>query len=182
MAFTSILDIDLHPENIKQLFLDPELDPFENERLQISGAEEAANFLRTKKRRETKVRLNIFLPAEQVDSDLQRKTVDALSRYCDFKITQNQRQLEIEQTEGRRAIMIGLIFAALCLLMVTVVYFLGPLSDTLFMIFGGIFTILIWMAIWNPGETFLYGLQPYKLEIRTYQALKDAEIVIKKEI
>jgi hypothetical protein len=38
------------------------------------------------------------------------------------------------------------------------------------------------MAIWNPGETFLYGLQPYKLEIRTYKALKDAEIVIKKEI
>jgi hypothetical protein len=182
MASTSILDIDLHLENIKQLFLDPELDPFENERLQISGAEEAANFLRTKKRRERKVKLNIFLPEEQVDSDLQRKTADALSRYCDFKIEQNLCQLEIERTEGRRAIMIGLIFAALCLLMVTVVYFLGPLSDTLFMIFGGIFTILIWMAIWNPGETFLYGLQPYKLEIRTYQALKDAEIVIKNEI
>ena len=182
MASSSILDIDLHLKNIKNLFLDPELDPFENERLQISGAEEAANCLRTKKRKKRQVRLNIFLPAEQVDSDLQRETADALSRYCDFKITQNQRQLEIERTEGRRAVMIGLIFAALCLLMVTVVYFLGPLSDTLFMIFGGIFTILIWMAIWNPGETFLYGLQPYKLEIRTHQALKDAEIVIKKEI
>jgi len=182
MASTFILDIDLHLKTIKHLFLEPEFDPFENEELQISGAEEAANFLRTKQRKKRQVRLNIFLPAEQFDSDLQRMTADALSRYCDFKIALNQRQLEIGRTEGRRAIMIGLIFAALCLLMVTVVYFLGPLSDTLFMIFGGIFTILIWMAIWSPGETFLYGLQPYKLEIRTYQALKDAEIVIKKEI
>jgi hypothetical protein len=182
MASTSILDIDLHLKTIKHLFLEPELDPFENQILQLSGAEEAVNFLRTKKREKRQVRLNIFLPAEQIDSDLQRMAVDALSRYCDFKIALNQRQFEIERTEGRRAVMIGLIFAALCLLMVTVVYFLGPLSDALFMIFGGIFTILIWMAIWNPGETFLYGLQPYKLEIRTYQALKDAEIVIKKEI
>jgi len=182
MASNSILDIELHLRKIKHLFFDPELDPFENERLQISGIEEAVNFLRTKKRIESKIRLNIFLPLEQIDSNLQQKTADALSRYCDFKIALIQRQLEIERTEGKRAVMIGLIFAALCLLMLAVVSILGPLSDTMFVIFCGFFTILIWMAIWNPAEAFLYGLPPYKLEIRAYRALKDAEIVIKKEI
>jgi hypothetical protein len=178
---SSYLDIDLHLKEIKHLFVDPEMNPFEDQRLQISGAEEAANHLRTKERKVDKIRLNIFLPGGQIDPDLQSRTKDALSRYCDFKILQNQRQLEIERAAGWRAVMIGLIFSAVCLLMVSVIYLLGPLSETLLVIFVGFFTILIWMAIWNPAEAFLYGLPPYRLEIRTYEALKNAEVAIKEE-
>ena len=42
--------------------VDPELNPFENPELQISGVEEAANFLRIRKRKVGKIKLNIFLP------------------------------------------------------------------------------------------------------------------------
>lgn len=178
---SSYLDIDLHLKEIKHLFIDPEFNPFEDHRLQISGAGEAVNQLRSKKRNVIKIRLNIFLPSRQIEPNLQTRTEEALSRYCDLKVLENQRQLEIERTEGWRAVMIGLIFTALCLLMVLVVYSLGPLNDTLFVVFVGFFTILIWMAIWNPAETFLYGLQPYKLEIKAYKALKNAEVVIKEE-
>lgn len=177
----SYLDIDLHLKKIRHLFVDPELDPFENQRLQISGMEEAVHHLRTKKRKIGRIRLNIFLPRDQIEPDLQRRTKDAISRYCDFKITENQHQLKIERAAGRRAVMIGLIFSALCILIVLVVFSLGTLDDTLFVVFGGFFTILIWMAIWNPAEVFLYGLQPYKLEIKAYEALKNAEVVIKED-
>ncbi len=68
---TSYLDIDLHLEEIKHLFVDPELNPFAYQRLQISGAEEAANYLRTKKRKVDRIRLTIFLPSEQIEPDLQ---------------------------------------------------------------------------------------------------------------
>jgi uncharacterized oligopeptide transporter (OPT) family protein len=178
---SSDLDIDLHLKEIKHLFVDPELNPFEDQRLQISGIEEAANHLRIKERKVDKVRLNIFLPGRQIDPDLQSKTVGALSRYCDFKILQNQHQLEIERAAGWRAVMIGFIFSAVCLLMVSIAYLMGPLGETLQGVFVGFFTILIWMAIWNPAEAFLYGLPPYKREIKTYKALKNAEIVIKEE-
>jgi hypothetical protein len=178
---SSYLDIDLHLKEIKHLFVDPELNPFENQRLQISGVEEAAHYLRTKERKVDKIRLNIFLSSEKIEPDLQSRTADALSRYCDFKILENQHQLKIERAAGWRAVMIGLIFSALCLLIVLVVFLLGTLDDTLFVVFGGFFTILIWMAIWNPAEVFLYGLQPYRLEIKAYKALKNAEVVIKEE-
>ena len=81
---SSYLDIDLHLKEIKYLFVDPELNPFENSELQISGVEEAANFLRIRKRKVGKIKLNIFLPLDQINSDLQSRTTDALSRYCDF--------------------------------------------------------------------------------------------------
>jgi hypothetical protein len=178
---SSYFDIDLHLKEIKHLFVDPELNPFENQRLQIAGMEEAAHYLRTKERKVDKIRLKIFLPSEKIEPDLQSRTSDAVSRFCDFKIMENQHQLKIERAEGRRAVMIGLVFSALCLLTILVVFLLGTLDDTLFVVFGGFFTILIWMAIWNPAEVFLYGLQPYKLEIRAYTALKKAEIVIKDE-
>jgi hypothetical protein len=179
---SSDLDIDLHLKEIKHLFVDPELNPFEDQRLQISGVEEAANHLRVKERKVNKIRLNIFLPGGQIDPDLRSKIEDALSRYCDFKILQNQRQLEIERAAGWRAVMIGLVFSVVCLLMISVMYLLGPLSETLLVVFVGFFTILIWMAIWSPAETFLYGLPPYRREIKTYKALKNAEVIIKEEI
>lgn len=178
---SSYLDIDLHLLEIKHLFIDPEFNPFEDHRLQISGAEEAINQLRSKKRIVDKVRLNIFLPSGQIESDLQTRTKEALYRYCDLKVLENRRQLEIERTEGWRAVMIGLIFSALCLLLVLVVYLMGPLSEALLAVFVGFITILIWMAIWTPAETFLYGLQPYKLEIKAYESLKNAEVAIKEE-
>ena len=46
---SSYLNIDLHLKEIKYLFVDSELNPFENPELQISGVEEAANFLRIRK-------------------------------------------------------------------------------------------------------------------------------------
>jgi hypothetical protein len=175
------LDIDLHLEEIKHLFVDPELNPFAYQRLQISGAEEAANYLRTKKRKVDKIRLTIFLPGDQIEPDLQSRTADALSRYCDFKISEKQRQLEIERAAGWRGVTVGLIFSALCLLVVLMIYRSGILHDVLLAVFVGFISILIWMAIWTPAEAFLYGLQPYKLEIRTYKALKNAEVIIKDE-
>lgn len=175
------LDINLHLKEIKYLFIDPELNPFEDQGLQLSGAEEAANILRTKERIVGKIRLNIFLPQGQIEHDLQRKTADALSRYCDFKVLENQRQLEIGRAEGRRAMMIGLVFSTICLLMIFFIHLWGPISEALRVVFSGFFTILIWMAIWNPAEVFLYGIQPYKREIKAYNALKNAEIVIKEE-
>jgi hypothetical protein len=176
---SSYLDIDLHLKEIKHLFVDPEMNPFEDQRLQISGIEEAANHLRIKERKVDKIRLNIFLPGGQIDPGLQSKTADALSRYCDFKILQNRHQLEIERAAGWRAVMIGLVFSVICLLMISIIYLLGPLSETLLVVFVGFFTILIWMAIWNPAETFLYGLPPYRREIKIYENLKNAEVVIK---
>lgn len=175
-------DINLHLKEIKYLFVDPELNPFERKWLQISGVEEAVNHLRTRKRLGDIIKLNIFLPPGQIDPDTQNKTADALASYCDFRILQNQLQLEIGRAEGWRAVMIGLIFSCICLLMAGGAYFLGPLSDALFVVFVGFFTILIWMAIWNPAEIFLYGLQPYRLEIRNYKALRNAEIVIREEV
>jgi hypothetical protein len=179
---SSYLDLNLHLKEIRDLFVDPELDPFENKCLQTSGVEEALNYLRMKRKITDRIRMNIFLPRDQIDHDTQSKTVEALARFCDFKILQNQKQLVIGQAEGRRSIMIGLGFFALCGLLVFLIRFFSIMeSQTGLIISIGFFTILIWMAIWNPAETFLYGLQPYKLEIRNYQALKNAKIMIEEE-
>ncbi|HSD58052.1 MAG TPA: hypothetical protein VLB04_07700 [Methanotrichaceae archaeon] len=180
MASTDYREINLHLQDINHLFLDPELNPFENQRLQPSGVEEAANHLRAKPG-QNRIMLNIFLPKEQITPDLESKIRDALARYCDFKMEENRRQLEIEHAAGWRSVRIGLIFSAICALMVVGIYLLGPFSETLGVVFVGVFTILVWMAIWNPAELFLYGLRPYKLDIEVFKALKEAEIVVKAE-
>ncbi len=68
-----ILDIDLHLKEIKYLFVNPELNLSIARGLQLSGAEEAANLLRTKERRVEMIRLNIFLPQGQIKPGLQEK-------------------------------------------------------------------------------------------------------------
>ena len=181
MVSASSIDIDLHLQKIDQLFVDSGLNPFENPRLQVSGIEEAVNHLRIRKKLADPIRLNIFLPQSQIDPDLLSRTIDALAKYCDFKINQNQIQLEIGRAEGWRSVMIGVIFCAICLSMIIAFYFLQTIGGAELVIFIGFFTILIWMATWNPAEIFLYGLQPFKLEIRNYKALKNAEVIMKEE-
>jgi hypothetical protein len=66
--------------------------------------------------------------------------------------------------------------------MISIAYIMGQFSETLLVVYIGFFTILIWMAIWRPAEAFLYGLQPYKLDIKTFEALKNAEVVIIEEM
>ena len=180
-GMTSSLDINLHLAEIRDLFVDPELNPFETKNLQISGVEVAINYLRVKRKIPNGIKLNIFLPPGQIDPDMQNRTENALERYCDFKISQNQQQLEIGLAEGWRSVMIGLVFSALCLLLALIIRFFGIVTDAGLIISTGFFTILIWMAVWSPAETFLYGLPPYKLEIRNYKAMKGAEIVIEEE-
>jgi len=181
MVKSSPIEIDLHLQNIDQFFIDPELNPFKTPRLQVSGIEEAVNNLRMRKRVTGPISLNIFLPRSQIDPDLKKRTKDALAQYCDFRISQNQLQLKIERAEGWRAVLIGLIFSGICLLMILTVHLIGTLVETGFIVFAGFFTILIWMAIWNPAEIFLFWLQPYKLAIRNYGALRNAEVIIKEE-
>lgn len=182
-AAASSYYIDLHLLEIKYLFADPELNPFNEKNLQVSGAEEAANFLRIKGRTMAKVRLNIFLPKGQIKPGLKRKTADAISRYCDFMISRNQRLLEIEQEAGMRAAKIGvLIFLAICLIVLSVIYFLGPQSEDLLGFFENFFTLFFWIAAWTVLDIFLYELYPYKLEIKVYKALKNAEVSIMEEI
>ncbi len=122
MASSSDLDIDLHLKEIKYLFVYPELSPFEEQGLQLSGAEEAANLLRIKERRVEKISLNIFLPQGQIKPGLQEKWQMIYPNIVIFRILKNQRQLEIERAEGWRAVMIGLIFFCYCLLIVSVIY------------------------------------------------------------
>jgi hypothetical protein len=69
-----------------------------------------------------------------------------------------------------------LAFSSICVAILLVVFLLGSLSDLGFVIFNGLFVILIWMAIWNPAETFLYGLQAFRVDIRVYSALREAEL------
>jgi hypothetical protein len=172
--------IDLHLREIGELFTNPEPNPFLEKPLRSSGVEEAANCLRLKGGK-GRARLNIYLPPEQIEPQLETKVRRALERYCDFKIEENQCQLKIERSLGRRSALIGLVFSGICVAILLVVYVLGSLSDFGFVIFNGLFVILIWMAIWNPAETFLYGLQPFKVDIKVYSSLREAELSFEEE-
>ncbi|NPV63522.1 MAG: hypothetical protein HPY61_13025 [Methanotrichaceae archaeon] len=170
-----VCSIDLHLQDIGELFVSPEPDPFQERKLRSSGVEEAANILRIKGGK-ARARLNIHLPAERMEPGLETKVRGALERYCDFKIEENQSRLKIERSLGRRSAFIGLAFSGICVAILLVVFLLGSLSDLGFVIFNGLFVILIWMAIWNPAETFLYGLQTFRVDIRVYSALREAEL------
>ncbi len=61
-----ILDICLHLKEIKYLFVNPELNPFDCQRASIIWSRRSGKPLRTKERRVEMIRLNIFLPQGQI--------------------------------------------------------------------------------------------------------------------
>ena len=76
--------------------------------------------------------------------------------------------------QGRISLVIGIVFVTLCLLAADAIDKLGS--------HGGIsiaresLTIVGWVAMWHPMQTFLYGWWPLRRQIRMYQQLGSAQV------
>jgi len=67
-----VCSIDLHLQDIGELLVSPEPDPFQERTLRSSGMEDAASFLRIKGGK-ARARLNIHHPAERWSPDGRRR-------------------------------------------------------------------------------------------------------------
>ena len=177
-------EITVPLDDIQELFADPEPG---SERF-VSGIDYLYGEVRVHTRvlnRLHRYTVNIELPREKINEGLLERTRAKIKRYCQFKAEQSHKDLIVLRLQGldalRRSIWLALICVALGI--GASAYSQSGIDSVLeaVLLFIVAFCVLGagWVAVWMPFEYFLYDGWPFQLDMRVYNLIADADLVIK---
>lgn len=175
-------DITLHLNDIRDLFVAPEIDPFSEHETAFmgqSGLERVISKLIEVPARHPVPRIIVKLPKEKITPDLETTVHKVINRYANTKILENEHRRKVLRSSGLRELWPGLIFLTLCLILAAIIKSdLIPGHESLKTILGEGFTIIGWVVLWHPVEAFLYGPSELRKENKTYKLLTRLSIEI----
>jgi hypothetical protein len=184
MSKKQLHEITLPLDDIQDLFADPEpgSDRF------VSGMDYLYGEVRVHTRvlkRAKRYKLTLELPSEKITEGLLERTRAKIKRYCQYKAEQSHKDLIVLRLQGldalRRSIWVALICVVLGIL--ATAWSQSGINSVLeaVLLFIVAFCVLGagWVAVWMPFEYFLYDGWPFQQNMRIYNQIADADLVIK---
>ena len=184
MSKEQLHEITLPLDDIQDLFADPEpgSDRF------VSGMDYLYGEVRVHTRvlkQPHRYKVTIELPREKIIKGLLESTRAKIERYCQFKAEQSHKDLVVLRLQGldslRRSLWVALISVVLGI--GATAYSQSGVNNILqaVLLFIVAFCVLGagWVAVWMPFEYFLYDGWPFQQNMRIYNQIADADIVIK---
>jgi hypothetical protein len=171
-------------DDIAHLFVAPEFDPFSDQDAELLGQPALLYLLRKlgpdHLKRGGPLSLTLQLPPDTVTPDLKARVEQALRRYCEVRIADDQAQLRIMRSNGLRSLPSAIMALGICLalsylFLSNVLAFLSPAMNELL---GQGFGIVSWVVLWHPVEAFLYDPIPLRREISVLNYLAATDITI----
>jgi hypothetical protein len=171
-------------DDIAHLFVAPEFDPFSDQEAELLGQPALPYLLRKLGPDHVKqgppLSLMVQLPPEKITPGLKSRVDQALRRYCDVRIADNEAQLRIMRSNGLRSLPSAIIALGICLtlsylFLSNVLTFLSPAMNELL---GQGFGIVSWVVLWHPVEAFLYDPIPLHRENSVLRYLATTNITI----
>lgn len=170
-------DIALHLDEIKDLFHEREIDPLNKRYDAASGIDRIITELKPKSLRQP-IRATIFLPPDRVSDGLEKQLSEAIHDYCGVQIHRIEQEMASLRWQGIKALQIGVVFLAACLLLSAFFGGLEKLPEFLRAFLSEGFLIAGWVSLWHPTELLLYEWWPHWRDKRLYERIGDIEIVV----
>lgn len=114
MKSQNLHEIPINLDDISNLFIAPDFNPYAKKPNYISGLQVASNKIKMANRRASH-RFILYLPEEKITPDLLEITRRAIDNYCDFMLEETRREVLLLRREGFEALQTGFIFMASCL-------------------------------------------------------------------
>jgi hypothetical protein len=167
--------IELQLLHADDMFEMPHTDLFSEYRNFLTGVDFCISELRGRPSRRP-VRLEIRLPAGEIDDGLARRLAQTLRRYCDHRIRYNRREGQAQRVGGVSALRIGVPVSALGLVLTAVATTMKPVGGAANLITDHLGWVLAWIGLWFPLDQFLFYPLAYRRESRVLRLLASAEI------
>jgi hypothetical protein len=166
--------IELRLNQVEEMFVSAQADLF-SEYNYLTGVEYCISLLRSQHIRRP-VLLQLSLPPAEFDNALGDRLSVALRRYCDQRISYNERERRAVRLDGVRSLWVGVPI-------VVIGYLLVIFQDRLVGHAGNVVLdttgwVLVWVGIWFPLDTFFFSPLGYGRENRILKHLRDAEISV----
>jgi hypothetical protein len=163
------------PEEMFQL---AQTDLFSEYRNFMTGVEYCISVLRSRRRSGGPVRLELSLPAEQIEEGVSERISRTLRRYCDHRIAYNQRERRAVRLDGVSSLWVGVPLAVVGFVLVIIKSSLvGPSGNTNLVVDTGGW-VLVWLGLWFPLDTMLFTPLAYGRENRVLERLRRANVAL----
>ncbi|MGE5145891.1 MAG: hypothetical protein ACM3N5_04040 [Candidatus Eiseniibacteriota bacterium] len=116
------------------------------------------------------LKLIVHLPADQLPLAATIDLQESIHNYFAYRVGETQRRVRALLREGRIALVIGLLFLALCVSVRHLVLTLGG-PGTVSQVLAEGLLILGWVAMWRPLQIFLYEWWPLRRHGRIFAKL-----------
>jgi hypothetical protein len=184
MSTEQVREVTVRLEDAQDLFAEP--DPGSDR--SVSGMEELYRAVKVQTRvllqRPHPYRVTIELPSEKITDGLAEDLSARMKRYCQFQAEQSRQDLQVLRHQGVDSLWMGsfvllpgLVLGVLCTWLSQ--SGINGLLQAVFFVLAMVFILSAgWVALWMPAEFFLYDTWPFQLDMRVYQQLADADMVI----
>jgi hypothetical protein len=169
--------ISLSLTSPEEMFVLAPADLFSEYRNFMTGLEYCISVLRSG-RSKGPVRIKMSLPADQVAEGLDQRVRRTLARYCDHRISYNERERRAVRFDGVFSLWIGLPLVVLGFVLVIVKSSIVGANGNANLVLDSGGWVLVWVGLWFPLDTLLFTPLSYGRENRVLKRLRAADVLI----
>lgn len=171
-------------DDVEDLFVDPETGADRY----VTGIEELYRAVKVHTRvlkRPEKYQVTIELPLVKITDGLADEMSLKIKRYCQFKAEESHQNLMVLRHQGLDAVWVSVVALIPCLILGAIYLWLSQrginsVLEAVFLLVTLAFILSVgWVALWMPAEYFLYDTWPFQQDMRVYQQMAEAELVIR---
>jgi hypothetical protein len=169
--------IELKLREMSQLFNTMDPSPFHEKDLDRDAEEFIVSWAREFPLDEP-VALVVHLGALPQDQEPQPMIEQAVHHYFAYRVELNRREFRHLMQDGRRSLLTGLVFLAVCLTLSR--FLVGSGAGTLSTFARESLAIAGWVAMWRPMEIYLYDWWPLRRRERILRKLSQMAVEVRK--
>jgi hypothetical protein len=118
--------------------------------------------------------LVISLPPDSLATDGFDRIPDAIRRHFTFRLNDLDHEKRLSLREGRISFALAIFNVAIAVLFV--LFFSPLLEDPVFLLLGGLVTILNWVTLWDTYEYFVYDYRQLVRKEKIYRKITAMDI------
>jgi hypothetical protein len=177
MAEESPQTISLSLANPEEMFVLAPADLFSESRNWMTGLEYCISVLRSGRSRGP-VQIEVALPPDQISEGLDQRVRRTLRRYCDHRISYNQRERRAVRLDGLVSLWIGVPIVVVGFILVIIKGSIVGNTGNANLILDSGGWVLVWVGLWFPLDTLIFTPLSYGRENRVLKRLRTADVVV----
>jgi hypothetical protein len=169
-------DITLWLHDLRDLFVEPDFDPFDEHGIERPGLELIANFVEARSLLR-RVQVSLLVPPDQGGDDMRARVEAAIARYVTRRVEWGQNRIRSSRNYGLR----GLVYAMVTVVVSLAVYaaVLQTGNQVASLVAEALFIIVSWVAVWDAVESLIFNVLEERRMIRVWQKIAELELTIR---
>lgn len=175
---------DLHLQDIRDLFIAPDGDPFDPHYLEVSGIDELVNLINPLNlhafEKGEPLRIAVYLPPEGITPTLEAETRAALDRHLAHQIRWQHNEVLATRRGGWRSLAYATVLSLIVMALLGIAYGLDA-PGWIQAVAYAIFIVVAWVSMWWAAETLLFDWLASRRMMLVLEAIRGAVIEIRPE-